>query len=163
MVCEFINSCPIITINLVKRTSTFKYAFVGNIQDKTIYNKIEKKTNLSSKEIAFLNTLYGKSVYTNWLTGNIKFIYDKIYLNDTVHILRYKICHYIGTYSYKITPNNQHLWYKRNDGVYKQFGIVYKKQHLFKDQLKAGKPKLDKFFYTNVNGVVKKKNIDVLT
>ena len=161
MVCEFINSKPIITINLVKRTTVLKYVFIGIIIDKSIYTKIENKTKLSHIELKELDSTYGKHIYSPWLDGNTKFIYDNIYLNDTVHILRYKICHYIGTTSYKIIPDNQHLWYQRNDDIFKQFGVIYKKQYLFRDQMKSDKIKVDNTFYKIINDKIVKKKLTV--
>jgi hypothetical protein len=161
MTCELVNYNPVFTINLVKRSSTTKYAFIGEIEDKTIYNKIEKRVVLSSTEMKHIISIYRIDICHSWVgkTGKplkeaIKFIYDSIYINDTINILRFKISHYLKTSSYNIIPDNQHLWYQCEDSKYKLLGVYHKKEYLFIDQLTSKSITLDKSLYKIVKDEV---------
>jgi hypothetical protein len=129
MVCnlEYIN--PYFTIENVLRKERIRYAFTGVINDyeKNIFGQLEKKETISKEDIKYLEQKYGLS-YTNWINLNshtkIHFIDEQIYMTDTLHNIKNKICAFVHGNNI-ILPENQQIWFVTNAKKYRVIGTIF--------------------------------------
>jgi len=105
---------------------TCTYVFVGNV-DKNIkellYN-LETKGTLPVRDKKILEKYFGKNVgiVTKHKTKNFKYIYQKIYTDDSISVIRKKIFGFLSLEKDLLLEQNQELWIKLDDGSYKILG-----------------------------------------
>ena len=121
-------------INIIKysrhKKNTISYFFVGNQDNilKEILNNIENNKELDEKDNIILNESIEQYIIEEWMKSkySIKFIYDSIYNDDTIKIIKKKIFYYFSDIKNKkyVLPNNQLLWLKNNNN-YQYLGFYY--------------------------------------
>ena len=121
-------------INIIKysrhKKNTISYFFVGNQDNilKEILNNIENNKELDEKDNLILNESFEQYIIEEWMKSkySIKFIYDSIYNDDTIKIIKKKIFYYFSDIKNKkyVLPNNQLLWLKNNNN-YQYLGFYY--------------------------------------
>ena len=101
------------------------YPFVGEVDEniKKILKKIENRESIKDKsKVQELKKMYPNN-YAKWIDfalkkRKIKFIYEKIFLDDNISDIRKKIFIYLSDFSKNdfILPENQELWLEDNNG-----------------------------------------------
>ena len=121
MSCDYKIIIPI--FNVIQRTRTNRklYVFIGNMTDETkkICKKITDKQKINKTETLHLKKMYG-DYYKLWLACekySVEFVNDKIYLDDTISIVRKKIFYYLSNKQENkfFAENNQELWMVNKD------------------------------------------------
>jgi hypothetical protein len=99
----------------------------------SILNKIENRKNISSSEVVLLKKTFPNE-YLDWIKivkdkKKIKFIYNKIYIDNTINDIRKKIFIYLSDDEKKeyILPENQEIWLEKINGKdkYEIIGYYY--------------------------------------
>lgn len=113
--------------------NTENYVFIGTV-DEIIYNillKLENRKSISKEEVLLLKKTYPND-YNDWINIvknkiKIKFIQNKIHIDDSINEIRKKIFVYLSNYQDKIfiLPENQELWLETNNGKSEVIGYYY--------------------------------------
>lgn len=110
------------------------YVFIGEIEEKIkdILKKFEERKKISSEEIKLLKENYNSEDINNWINIvknkiKIKFLKEKIQLDDTISDIRKKIFVYLSEVENKkyILQENQELWLENKKGGYEIIGYFY--------------------------------------
>ena len=107
----------------------FTYIFVGEQEKeiKDILYNLESKKTLNQKETNILKEKFKN--YFNVLTKHkpipFKFIYQRIYPDDTISMIRKKIFCFISVQNDVLIEQNQELWVNMNDKKIKILGPVW--------------------------------------
>lgn len=167
MICSLNYADPYFTIENVLRKERLRYAFIGemDINNKSIYEKLEQKIKPNDDELDYLKKKY-KTSYKSWIELNsatkLFFINDSINMTDTLEEVKNKICTYLSRDNI-ILPNNQQIWYTTKEKKYKVIGTIFEKHKnipiivQYKDKSKFLKDK-NKFIISNGGKIKKKKN-----
>jgi hypothetical protein len=121
----------------VKKISRFNnteyYIFIGTV-DKDIHEillKLENRKNINKDEVIILKKKYPND-YNDWINVvkgkyKIKFIPNKIYIDDSINEIRKKIFIYLSNIEEKIfiLPENQEIWLETNDNKSEIIGYYY--------------------------------------
>ena len=113
--------------------NTENYVFIGTV-NKVLYNillKLENRKGISAEEVKLLKETYPND-YTDWIKIvknkiKIKFIQNKIHIDDSISEIRKKIFVYLSNFEEKIfiLPENQELWLETNNGKSEIIGYYY--------------------------------------
>ena len=133
-------ACNIYYENLffcVQKISNFNikeyYVFIGDIDIniKNILTKIEDRKDIKKEEVIILKNNY-KDYYLDWIEitrkkYKIKFIANRIHIDDTISNIREKIFVYLSDEKTKsfILPQNQELFLEKKDGSMELIGYYY--------------------------------------
>jgi hypothetical protein len=122
MSCNIYVHEPIFTICKVDNSLKKYYVFIGIVSKdiEIVLDKIEKRKNLDKYDTRLLKLHY-KKYYMNWIEiaknrEYIKFIYNKIRLDNSLQEVKQKIFIYISQVDKNdwILPNNQEIWIIEN-------------------------------------------------
>ena len=135
MSCNIHYEDIIFTICHIKRDSKKYYVFIGKVDSEmnSILNKIENRKNISSSEVVLLKKTFPDE-YLEWIKivkekNKIKFIDNKIHIDNTINDIRKKIFIYLSDDENKeyILPENQEIWLEKTSGKdkYEIIGYYY--------------------------------------
>ena len=139
------------------------YPFVGEVDEniKKLLQKIENRESIKNKsKVSELKKAFPQN-YSKWIDfalkkRKIKFIYEKIYLDDNIYDIRKKIFVYLSNYNQNdfILPENQELWLESIDSKKEVIGFYYENKNsekiLFKPSVYVT-PEQDKNFRVGSN------------
>jgi hypothetical protein len=122
MACNIPYDKIIFSIQKMSRLGKGKhYVFIGKVIDEIyeILKKFENKKNINKDEVKQLNNIYTKEYVNRWIdivknNIKIKFIQEKIQIDDTISDIRKKIFVYLSDENY-ILQENQELWLENED------------------------------------------------
>ena len=110
------------------------YVFIGVVEEKIkkIFDKLEKRETIIKDDILLLKDKYPHE-FMDWINFvkskiKIKFINNKIHIDETISEIRKKIFVFISDFDKKdfITPENQEIWMeKEKTGVHEIIGYNY--------------------------------------
>lgn len=113
--------------------NTENYVFIGTV-DSIIYNillKLENRKGINKEEVLLLKKTYPND-YNDWINIvkdkiKIKFIQNKIHIDDSINEIRKKIFIFLSNLEEKIfiLPENQELSLKTNNGKSEIIGYCY--------------------------------------
>ena len=117
----------IVRVNRLKKNIT--YIFVGN-QDKeikTILTHLENNEKLSENDNSTLKKHFKNNYQyiVNNRTKTIKFIYNGIYVDDTIQNIRKKIFVFLSTEKDILPEKNQELWVQMTDKYFRILSPTY--------------------------------------
>lgn len=118
----------IVRVDRLKR-HTLTYIFVGeqerNIKD--ILYGLESSGTISAKDNKTLKEHFGKNynIIGKHQTARIKFIYQRIYTDDTIAAIRKKIFCFLSTQQDLLIEQNQELWVEMDDKVNRILGPIW--------------------------------------
>ena len=129
MICDLNYDNPYFTLEKVSRKKRFRYGFVGLLDKeiKKIMNKLNNKDNIIPSEKKILEEKFGntsKSWYDLKSNTVFKYIEDRIYLTDTLNIIRNKVTYYLKNNDI-ILPVNQQFWFTTKNKKYRVIGTIY--------------------------------------
>ena len=112
-ICRSIQENPIYKVKLWTSQNDAKiFVFVGkNPRYKDLINKISDKTPLTTKEKELLNGDYGASYVSSW-GSNTNFVFESIYYDDSINIIKRKLCMHIIDMKDNI-DNDIYMWVDR--------------------------------------------------
>ena len=124
MTCNIQYNFPIFSVEKVNRDKREYYVFIGTVSEEisNILHKIETRKNIKTEEVRILKTNYPNE-FLNWIKVakedkniNIKFINNKIYIDDSIREIKNKIFIFLSNLEKKefIIPENQELWVNSN-------------------------------------------------
>ena len=122
---------PIFKLVYLLPNSQKKYIFTGKVDEKLriVFNKIEKRYELTSKEEGLVKKKFGKQYRKNLnFSSPVKFIDDFIYTDDTIHTIRNKAFVHISRFENYLIPENLHLYLQTNEGGNIILGDSYTKE-----------------------------------
>ena len=135
MACNIPYDNVIFSVQKISRFGNgIHYVFIGKIEEKinNILKKFEDRKNISSEEIKVLKEIYSNDEINNWknIVKNkikIKFIQEKIQIDDTISDIRKKIFIYLSDVENKkyILQENQELWLEKKKGNNEIIGYFY--------------------------------------
>ena len=107
------------------------YVFIGNQEKniKSILFNLEETGKISDKDDSILKEHF-KHNYNNIIkhkTKDIKYIYNGIYVDDTINNIRKKIFSFLSTEKDLLIEQNQELWVKLENGNLKILGPIWTK------------------------------------
>ena len=134
MSCDIKYDNIIFSVQKVSRfNNTENYVFIGTTE-KNIYDillKLETRKTITKDEVLLLKNTYPDD-YMEWINIvknkiKIKFIPNKIQIDDTINDIRRKIFIYLSNFEEKnfILPENQELWLKKINGKSEIIGYYY--------------------------------------
>jgi len=118
MACDIKYDNIIFSVYKKSRINNEVYVFIGNVEEKTkkIFNKLEKRETIVKEDILHLKNKYPNE-FMSWIDVvknkiKIKFIYNKIYIDETISEIRKKIFVFMSDFDNKdfIIPENQEIW-----------------------------------------------------
>ena len=134
MTCNIKYDDIIFAIHKKSRIGVDQYnVFIGKVSDKIepILKKLEKRSSINRDEVLLLKSTYPK-YFMEWINVvknkiKIKFIYIKIYIDDSISDIRKKILLYMSdpeTNDY-ILPENQEFWLEKTNKNTELIGYYY--------------------------------------
>ena len=110
--------------------------FIGNLDEsiEKVLNKLEKREKglVITKDDQILLKKYFSDYYIDWINllkkrVKLRFIANKIHIDDTISEIRKKIFVYMSDFENKrfILPENQQLWLENKNGSYEIIGYYY--------------------------------------
>ena len=157
---------PIFNIYLKSRFEKKFYILIGSVDDipnamRNIINNIENKVKLTKSDNSYLKKNYNK-YYKYWFSIiknniDIKFIFHKIYIDNSIEDIKKKIFIYISDIANDkfILPQNQQLWIILKNGDRKIIGFYYNDLENKIMPAVSTKPQIDSRF-VDKNGFKKK-------
>jgi len=132
MTCNINYDNIIFSIQKISRFNNIEnYVFIGTTNDiiSNILLKLEDRKSISGDEVKILRKMYPDD-YNDWINMvknkiKIKFIKNKIRIDDTIGEIRKKIFVYLSKPDEYILPENQELWLNKNNGESEIIGYYY--------------------------------------
>ena len=155
----------IVRVDRLKR-HTLTYIFVGE-QAREITNilyNLEKDGTISAKDNTTLKTHFGKnySIIAKNRTAKIKFIYQRIYTDDTLSMVRKKIFCFLSTQQDLLIEQNQELWVKMDNKSLRMLGPTWtnieEKPSFLQEEIK---PDFKKFVANNGHVILTEQIINI--
>ena len=135
MACDIPYDNVIFSVHKMSRyNNAINYVFIGIIEPKIleILKKFEDRKKITGDEIKILKEKYSNDDINNWINIvknkiKIKFIQEKIQIDDTISDIRKKIFIYLSDIENKkyILQENQELWLEKKTGNYEIIGYFY--------------------------------------